>query len=407
MASKAFDRFYSRLQRRMMLILGLFALGATLPGTGAAAYPDRPIRLIVPSPPGGGTDTSTRAIAPRLSEILNQHIVIDNRPGASGNIGAEIAAHAAPDGYTLVACIASQTSNPAVMRKVPFDIVRDFAPISRTITLPNVLVSHPSIPAKTTKELVAFIRARPGQVQFASGGIGSIQHFAMELFLNMAKLKMIHVPYKGVAPAITDVIAGHVPMVAANILTLLPHVKSGKVRAYGVTSTERSSAAPDIPTIAEAGFPGYEAVQWFGLLAPAGTPRDIVAKLHGAVVQALQDPAIRKRFISNGAEPTPSSSPEAFGKLIQSEVTKWAAVAREAGIMRELKRPADRMSVCRRSLADKYEQRLPRFPLTTLNSQLSTPHPSPPRGVYEKKAGPCFSKLLIKNNNIKFPGVLV
>lgn len=335
MASKAFDRFYSRLQRGMTLILGLFVLGATIPGAGAAAYPDRPIRLIVPSPPGGGTDTSTRAIVPKLSEILNQHIVIDNRPGASGNLGAEIAAHAAPDGYTLVACIASQTSNPAVMRKVPFDIVRDFAPISRTITLPNVLVSHPSIPAKTTAELVAFIRARPGQVQFASGGIGSIQHFAMELFLNMARLKMIHVPYKGVAPAITDVIGGHVPMVAANILTLLPHVRSGKVRAYGVTSTERSSAAPDIPTIAEAGYPGYEAVQWFGLLAPAGTPRDIVARLHGAVVQALQDPAIRKRFINDGAEPTPSSSPEAFGKLIQSEVTKWAAVAREAGIKPE------------------------------------------------------------------------
>jgi tripartite-type tricarboxylate transporter receptor subunit TctC len=319
----------------MVLILGLIALGASVPGICAAAYPERPIRLIVPSPPGGGTDTSTRVIVPKMSEILNQHIVIDNRPGASGNLGAEMAAHATPDGYTLVACIASQTSNPAVMRKVPFDIVRDFAPISRTISLPNVLVSHPSIPAKTTAELVAYIRARPGQVQFASGGIGSIQHFAMELFLNMSKLKMIHVPYKGVAPAISDVIGGHVPMMAANILTLLPHIKSGKLRAYGVTSAERSGAAPDIPTIAEAGYPGYEAVQWFGLLAPAGTPRDIVAKLHGAVVQALQDPAVRKRFINNGAEPAASSSPEAFGKLIKSEVTKWARVAREAGIKPE------------------------------------------------------------------------
>jgi tripartite-type tricarboxylate transporter receptor subunit TctC len=335
MAAKAFSGFCSRRQREMVLILGLIALGASVPGICAAAYPERPIRLIVPSPPGGGTDTSTRVIVPKMSEILNQHIVIDNRPGASGNLGAEMAAHATPDGYTLVACIASQTSNPAVMRKVPFDIVRDFAPISRTISLPNVLVSHPSIPAKTTAELVAYIRARPGQVQFASGGIGSIQHFAMELFLNMSKLKMIHVPYKGVAPAISDVIGGHVPMMAANILTLLPHIKSGKLRAYGVTSAERSGAAPDIPTIAEAGYPGYEAVQWFGLLAPAGTPRDIVAKLHGAVVQALQDPAVRKRFINNGAEPAASSSPEAFGKLIKSEVTKWARVAREAGIKPE------------------------------------------------------------------------
>jgi tripartite-type tricarboxylate transporter receptor subunit TctC len=335
MAFKTLGRLSSGSQRGVMLVLGLFALGAAIPGVCAGTYPERPIRLIVPSPPGGGTDTSTRVIVPRMSEILNQHIVIDNRPGASGNLGAEMAAHATPDGYTLVACIASQTSNPAVMRKVPFDIVRDFAPISRTIMLPNVLVSHPSIPAKTTAELVAYIRARPGQVQFASGGIGSIQHFAMELFLNMAKLKMIHVPYKGVAPAISDVIGGHVPMMAANILTLLPHVKSGKVRAYGVTSAERSSAAPDIPTIAEAGYPGYEAVQWFGLLAPAGTPRDVVAKLHGAVVQALQDPAVRQRFINNGAEPAASSSPEAFGKLIQSEVTKWARVAKGAGIKPE------------------------------------------------------------------------
>lgn len=311
------------------VLLGVVALSA------AAAYPDRPIRLIVPSPPGGGTDASTRAIVPKLIEVLRQNIVIDNRPGASGNLGAEVAAQAPADGYTLLAIIASHTSNPAVMRKVSFDLARDFAPISRTVTLPNLLVSHPSVPAKNTKELIAFVKARPGQVQFASGGVGSIQHFAMELFVHMAKLKMIHVSYKGVAPATSDVIAGHVPMIAANILTVLPHVKSGRVRAYGVSSLERSSAAPDIPTIAEAGLPGYEAVQWYGLVAPAGTPPEIVKYLHAAVVQVLNDPEVRQRFQKGGAEPTPSPSPEAYAKLIRSELAKWAEVAKAAGIRPE------------------------------------------------------------------------
>jgi tripartite-type tricarboxylate transporter receptor subunit TctC len=300
-----------------------------------AVYPDRPIRLIVPSPPGGGTDTSTRAIVPKLSEFLHQNIVVDNRPGASGNLGAEIAAQAPADGYTLLAIIASHTSNPAVMRKVSFDLARDFAPISRTVTLPNLLVTHPSLPAKNTEELIAYVGARPGKVQFGSGGVGSIQHFAMELFVHMAKLEMIHVPYKGVAPATNDVIAGHVPMLAANILTLLPHVKSGRLRAHGVTGLERSIAAPDIRTIAEAGLPGYEAVQWYGLVAPAGTPPQIVKQLHAAVVRVLNDPEVRQRFEKGGAQPTPSPSPDAYAKLIRSELKKWADVAKAAGIKRE------------------------------------------------------------------------
>lgn len=323
-----------KLRRATSVIAAAVLLGAVAT-SAAAAYPDRPIRLIVPSPPGGGTDASTRAIVPKLSEILRQNIVVDNRGGASGNLGAEMAAQAPADGYTLLAIIASHTSNPAVMRKVSFDLARDFAPISRTVTLPNLLVSHPSFPAKNTKELIAVVKARPGQVQFASGGIGSIQHFAMELFIHMANLKMIHVPYKGVGPATSDVIAGHVPMLAANILTLLPHVKSGRLRAHGVTSLERSSAAPDIPTIAEAGLPGYEAVQWYGLVAPAGTPPEIVKHLHKAVVQVLNDPEVRQRFQNGGAEPTPSESPEAYAKLIRSELKKWADVAKAAGIKPE------------------------------------------------------------------------
>ena len=300
-----------------------------------AAYPDHPVRLIVPSPTGGGTDTSTRIIAPKLAEYLGQQVVVDNRGGASGNIGAELVARAAPDGYTLLACIASHTSNPAVMKQVPYDFARDFAPISLTVTLPNVLVSHPSLPARNVKELIALAKARPGQLQFATGGIGANQHLAMELFLNMTALKMIHVPYKGVGPALVDVVAGHVPLMMGNILVALPQIRTGRIRAYGVTSDQRASGTPDIPTIAEAGVPGYAAVQWYGLMAPANTPKEIVAKLHAAVVRALQEPDIRKRFVEDGAEPTPSATPEEFGAFIRSELAKWAKVARDANIKAE------------------------------------------------------------------------
>jgi tripartite-type tricarboxylate transporter receptor subunit TctC len=306
-----------------------------MPVAFATGYPDRPIRLIVPSPPGGGTDASTRMITPKLGEVLGQHIVIDNRGGASGNLGAEMALRAAPDGYTLLATIASHTSNPSVMKNVPYDLERDFAPISRTVTVPNVLISHPSLPAKNLKELIAFVKARPGQLQFASAGIGSMPHLMMEFFVSAADLKMVHVPYKGAGPALGDVIAGHVTIMAANILSTLPHVKAKRVQAYGVTSAKRANAAPDIPTLAEAGVPGYEAVQWFGLLAPAGTPREIITKLHGALLQTLNDPTVRKRFIDGGADPSPSASPEAFAALMRAELKKWARVVKESGIKPE------------------------------------------------------------------------
>ena len=242
---------------RALAISGALLLCMTATASLAAGYPDRPVRLIVPSPPGGGTDVSARMFTPKLGEVLGQQIVVDNRGGASGNIGAEAAARAAPDGYTLLAGIASLTSNPYVMKKVPFDLERDFAPISLTVVVPNVLISHPSLPAKTVKDLIAFAKARPGQLSYASAGVGSVPHLMMEFFTSMGGLKMVHVPYKGAGPALTDVIAGHVPLMAANILSTLPHVKAGRVRAYGVTSATRAPAAPDIPTIAEAGLPGY------------------------------------------------------------------------------------------------------------------------------------------------------
>jgi tripartite-type tricarboxylate transporter receptor subunit TctC len=293
------------------------------------------VRIIVPSPAGGGTDSSTRIVAPKLAGVLGQQFVVDNRPGASGNIGAEQAARAAPDGYTLLSIIATHASNLALMRKVPYDLARDFAPISMIVSRPNLIISHPSLPAKSTRELIAFAKARPGQLQFASAGVGTIPHLTMELFLNRAGLKMVHVPYKGVAPALIDVLAGHVPVMGANILSILPHVRAGRVRAYGVTSARRSGAAPEIPTIAEGGLPGYEALQWYGLVAPAGTPREIIATLHGAMVKALSDPDIAKRFAADGADPAPSRTPEEFGTLIRAEIEKWAKVVRDAGIKPE------------------------------------------------------------------------
>jgi len=301
----------------------------------AAGYPEKPIRWIVPSTPGGGTDTTTRIVAPKLSEILGQPVVIENRPGASGNVGAAFVAKAPPDGYTLVTCIASHASNAALMKNIPFDLARDFAQVSLLVTLPNVLVGHPSLQPKTIKELIAYAKSNPGKMQYSSGGLGSIQHMTMELFQNMTGTKMLHVPYKATHPALMDAVSGYVPLTVASSLTVLPQVRAGRLHAYGVTSIKRTEAAPDIPTVAEQGVAGYEAVQWFGVLAPAGTPREIVAKLHAAVLRALQDPEVKKHFGNEGADITPSRTLEDFGVLIRSDLAKWVKVVREGGIKAE------------------------------------------------------------------------
>jgi tripartite-type tricarboxylate transporter receptor subunit TctC len=329
------NKFRSSMQLQITCLFLTAALCGTAPSPLAAGYPERPVRVIVPSQAGGGSDTTMRLVATKLGDHLGQQIVVDNRAGASGNLGAEVVARAAPDGYTLVSLFASHTSNVAVMKKVPFDLVRDFAPISLMVTLPNVIVSHPSLPAKTVKDLVALGKARPGQLQYATAGVGSNAHLTMALFLNMTGLDMIHVPYKASPQGVIDVIAGHVPLMVANILVALPHIKTGRMRVYGVTSAKRSSAAPEIPTIVESGVPDYEAVQWYGLFAPAATPREIISKLHAGVVLALQDPPTRKRFIDDGAEPAPSASPEEFGTFVRSEVVKWGKVVKAAGIQPE------------------------------------------------------------------------
>jgi len=315
----------------LIVISGLVATTAV---QAQGNYPTRAVRVIVPSAPGGGTDISARILAPQLSAFLGQQVIVENRAGAGTMIGGEVVARAAPDGYTLLMGISTLAINPAIYRKVPYDAQKDFAPVSQAVSLSNVLVVHPSLPVKNVKEFVALVKPRPGQINFASAGVGTSPHLSMELFLVMTGLKMLHVPYKGSGPGVTDLIAGHVPAMMPNMLSAQPHIKSGRLRALGVTGSKRAPGAEDIPTIAEAGVPGYEAVQWYGLLAPAATPRDIIVKLHTGVVRALQNPEVRQRLLNDGAEPV-GSSPEEFAAYLRSETAKWAKVIQAAGIKPE------------------------------------------------------------------------
>ena len=320
--------------KMLPLVAGAIGTLVYSPAYAQAPYPAKPVRLVVPSAPGGGTDITARVMAPKLGEYLGQQVVVENRAGAGTMIGGELVARAAPDGYTLLMGISTLAINPAMYKKVPYDALKDFAPISQAVSLPNILVVHPSLPAKTVKELIAFNRARPGQIQFASAGVGTNPHLAAELFLSMAGLKMLHIPYKGSGAGIIDVIAGHVPVMTPSILTGLPHAKAGRLRALGVTSAKRAGGAPDIPTIAEAGVPGYEAVQWFGLLAPAGTPRAIVDRVHRDAVRVLQNPETKERLVADGADPV-GSTPEQFAAFIRAETAKWANVVKAIGIQPE------------------------------------------------------------------------
>ena len=324
------------MEKKNGVSIALCALGVLLAGAeaGAQGWPVKPVRLVVPSSPGGGTDISARLIAPRLGQELGQQVVVENRAGAGTMIGSEAVARAAPDGYTLLMGISTLTINPHILRKLPFDAMKDLAPVTQAVVLPNMLVSHPSLPAKTVKELVAFARARPGQLNFGSAGVGTNPHLCMELFLSMTGTKMVHVPYKGVGPASVDLVAGHVSLMMANMLTAGPHIKSGRLRAYGVTGARRSAAAPEYPTIAEAGVPGYEAVQWYGVLVPAATPRDIVTRLHGALARVLGDPVMKERFAADGAEAV-GNSPEEFAAAMRNDFVKWGKVVKSAGIKPE------------------------------------------------------------------------
>lgn len=298
----------------------------------AAEYPTRNIILVVPSPPGGGTDTSSRIVAQKLAEFLGQNVVIENRAGASGNIGAEVVARAAPDGYTLLAMISSHVINQSVLKNVPYNLERDFVMISRTVTVPGVLVSNTSLPAHNLNELLAYIKSNPGKVNFSSGGIGSLSHLVMELFQERAGVKLLHVPYRGTAPALNDVLGDHVALMAPDLTIALPQMKMGLLRAYGVTSATRAAIALDIPTLAESGLPGFEADQWFGIAAPAGTPRPIVDKIYEAVKKTLNDPDVKERFNKVAMIPAPSASPDEFAQFVHSESVKWEDVVKDRHI---------------------------------------------------------------------------
>ena len=323
----------SRRGKKARAAIAAVALSA-LAGAAAAQYPSRPVRFIVPSAAGGGTDIIARAISLKLAGSLGQQFVVDNRPGAGQMIGIELAAKSPADGYTILMAASTLAINPVMYKKVPYDPVRDFAPITQAATLPNVVVVHPSLQVNSLKELIDYAKKNPGKLNFASAGIGTSPQMSIELLKSMAGIDMVHIPYKGTAPGVVDLLAGQVLVMAPNVLTALPHIKSGKLRALAVTSGHRSAALPEVPTVAQAGLPGYDSTQWYGVLAPAGTQRDIVARLHDAIARALRDEEVGKRLAADGAEPV-GNTPEEFSAFIRSETEKWARVAQAAGIKPE------------------------------------------------------------------------
>ena len=302
-----------------------------VPLIAAGQYPSKPVRLIVTYPPGGGADTIARLLAPRVGEALGQPMIVENRPGASGTIGAGEVARAAPDGMTLMLDASSYAVNPALYPKLPYDPRRAFAPISLLVLFPNMLVVNPAFAARSVQELVATAKAQPGKIAYASSGNGSAQHLAAELFRQGAGLDMVHVPYKGGGPALQDVIGGQVPVFFANMASGLPHVKSGRLRALAVTGTKRSSAAPELPTVAESGIPGYEVYEWNAVFAPAGAPAAIVQRLHTEFAKALAAPDVRERIAGLGGEiaATPPADTE---RWLATQLDKWAQVVRTSNI---------------------------------------------------------------------------
>jgi tripartite-type tricarboxylate transporter receptor subunit TctC len=297
-----------------------------------AQFPAKPIHLIVPFPPGGGNDTVARAIAQQVGPDLGQPVVIDNRPGAGGSVGAELAARAPADGYTLfLAGVGSHAVNPNLHRSLPYDAVNDFAPVSLIASAPSVLVVNPAVPARTVGEFTAYARANPGKLNYASNGNGSAAQLAAAMYETMAGVRMVHVPYKGIAPAMTDLMSGEVQLMFGTVVALVPHIQAGKLRALAVTSRKRSSLLTDVPTLAESGLPDYEAGSWYGILAPAGTPREVIERLHAAIVKALKQPEVSKRLAAEGAEVI-GSTPEEFGAHIKAEIARVGEVVRAAGI---------------------------------------------------------------------------
>jgi tripartite-type tricarboxylate transporter receptor subunit TctC len=300
----------------------------------AQSYPTKPVRIIVPYAAGGNTDFTARAVAEKLSDVYKRQFIVDNRPGAATNIGTEAVARAAPDGYTLLMGGAANAINMSLFAKLPYDTLRDFEPIALCVQGANVLAIHPSLPAKNLKELIALAKARPGKLNFGSSGIGSSNQMAGELLKVMAGINIVHVPYKGNAPALTDLLGGHVEMIFSGVPALVPHIQSGRIRAIAIGSLKRFPALPQVPTFDEAGVKGYEATTWFGLMAPAKTPKDITSRLNIEVDKALKNADIKERFMADGLEPMGGSS-EAFAKFMRSEIDKYAKVIKAAGVPKQ------------------------------------------------------------------------
>ena len=301
------------------------------PEETAKDYPNRTIRLVVPSSPGGGTDIIARQLSVKLTERWGQQVIVDNRPGAGQMIGISLVAKSPPDGYTLVMTATPLAVNTVLYKKVPYDPIRDFAPVTQVAAMPNLLVAHPTLPVRNVKQMIALARSRPGELTYASSGIGTGPHLSMELFNHMAGIKLEHVPYKGTGPALLDTMSGHVPLLMSTLLPPLPHLKTGRLRALGVTSAKRVSSLPDVPTVAEGGVAGYEVVGWYGIVAPAGTPQPVVAKLQTEISAILHAPEMRDKLAADGAEAV-GSKPEEFGAFLKSEIDKWGKVVKAAGI---------------------------------------------------------------------------
>ncbi len=307
----------------------LILLCAAGPVSGQS-YPNRPIRLVVPAAPGGGPDITARLLAPKFSEALGQQIVVDNRAGANAAIGADIVAKAAPDGYTWLLATGQHTANPSLQQKLSYDVVKDFAPVSLLITNTYFLVVHPSIPARSVGELVALARARPGKLNFGSGGVGSASHLAGELFKAAAKVDMVHVPYKGASLAVNELLGGHLDLMFPAIPSALSHVRAGRIRGLAVTSPQRSPALPEVPTIGDSGLPGFSFRSWVGILVPARTSREIIGRIHAVIVETITQRANREALIAQGTDPL-TNSPEDFAAFIRAELARFSQLLKVSG----------------------------------------------------------------------------
>lgn len=322
------------LRRRLIATLGVGTLAAAVPGaraqSTAGGYPNRPVKMVVASAAGGILDTIGRLVATRIGESMGQNVVVENRAGAGGILGTEVCARATPDGYTICKVATSHAINPGLYPKMPYDTMKDLAPVTQTVNLKNVLVAHPSVPANSVKELIALAKAKPGSLTFASAGNGQSNHLSGEIFKQMAGVSMVHIPYKGSAPGLTDTVAGNTSVMFVDILSATPHIKSGRLKALGVTGDVRSPALPEVPTIAESGLPGFNGNTWLGLVAPGGTPREIVAKLSAETRKALLAPDVRDRLLAQGVEPV-GSTPEQFTAHLEAEMQRYAEVIKRSG----------------------------------------------------------------------------